>query len=132
MTNEQWEAVEQKLQSLYGITVKLQADGYVLSLQIQRHKMKLYIVVYVDGKIKGEWLMKDCEIRRKFFQKSKHSLLSRKEQEKLKRERKAVRELVLAQSVYYSYSPYWSSFRSLKRHLCQNCTDIALYEEVEA
>lgn len=132
MTKEQWETVEQKLQSLYGIIVKLQADGYVLSLQIQRHKMKLYIVVYVDGKIKGEWLMEDCEIRRKFFQKSKHSLLSRKEQEKLKRERKAFREAVLSNSVYYTYSPYWSSFRSLKRHLCQNCTDITLYEEVEA
>lgn len=128
MTNEQWETAEQELQLPYGI-VKLQADGYVLSMQTQRHKMKLYIAVYVDGKIKGEWLMKDCEIRRKFFQKSKHSLLTRKEQEKLKRERKAVREAVLAHSVYYSYSPYWSSFRSLKRHLRQNCTEITPYEE---
>ena len=94
--------------------------------------MQLYIVVYVDGEIRGKWITEDCEIRRKFFQKHKHSILTRKEQEKLKRERKAFREAVLSNSVYYTYSPYWSSFRSLKRHLCQNCTDITLYEEVEA
>ena len=131
MTNEQWEAAEQNLQSSYRI-VKLQADGYTLSLQTQRYKMQLCIAVYVDGKIQGKWLTEDCEIRRKFFQKHKHSILTRKEQEKLKRDRKAFREAVLSNSVYYTYSPYWSSFRSLKRHLCQNCTDITLYEEAEA
>ncbi len=131
MTKEQWETAEQNLQSSYRI-VKLQADGYTLSLQTQRYKMQLYIVVYVDGEIRGKWITEDCEIRRKFFQKHRRSLLTRKEQEKLKRERKAIREAVLANSIYYTYSPYWSSFRSLKRHLCQNCTDITLYEEVEA
>ena len=131
MTKEQGETAEQNLQSSYRI-VKLQADGYTLSLQTQRYKMQLCIAVYVDGKIQGKWLTEDCEIRRKFFQKHKHSILTRTEQEKLKRERKAFREKVLANSICYTYSPYWSSFRSLKRHLCQNCTDITLCEEVEA
>ena len=90
MTKEQWETAEQNLQSSYRI-VKLQADGYTLSLQTQRYKMQLCIAVYVDGKIQGKWLTEDCEIRRKFFQKHKHSILTRKEQEKLKRERKAFR-----------------------------------------
>lgn len=90
MTKEQWETAEQNLQSSYRI-VKLQADGYTLSLQTQRYKMQLCIAVYVNGKIQGKWLTEDCEIRRKFFQKHKHSILTRKEQEKLKRERKAFR-----------------------------------------
>lgn len=131
MTKEQWETAERILQLPY-CSIKLQADGYTLTLQIEPDKMQLYIVVYVDGEIRGKWITEDCEIRRKFFQKHKHSILTRKEQEKLKRERKAFREAVLSNSVYYTYSPYWSSFRSLKRHLCQNCTDITLYEEVEA
>ena len=77
MTKEQWETAEQNLQSSYRI-VKLQADGYTLSLQTQRYKMQLCIAVYVDGKIQGKWLTEDCEIRRKFFQKHKHSILNRK------------------------------------------------------
>ena len=76
MTKEQWETAEQNLQSSYRI-VKLQADGYTLSLQTQRYKMQLCIAVYVDGKIQGKWLTEDCEIRRKFFQKHKHSILTR-------------------------------------------------------
>lgn len=131
MTKEQWETAERILQLPYR-SIKLQADGYTLTLQTEPDKMQLYIVVYVDGEIRGKWITEDCEIRRKFFQKHKHSILTRKEQEKLKRERKAFREAVLSNSVYYTYSPYWSSFRSLKRHLCQNCTDITLYEEAEA
>ena len=131
MTEEQWKTAELKLQSLHGV-VKLLADGYTLSFLTVRDKMKLYIAVYVNGEIKGKWMIEDCEIRRKFFQKSKHNMLTRKQQEKLKRERKAVREVVLANSVFYTYSPYWSSFRSLKRHLCQNCANITLYEEADA
>ena len=50
MTKEQWETAEQNLQSSYRI-VKLQADGYTLSLQTQRYKMQLCIAVYVDGKM---------------------------------------------------------------------------------
>ena len=77
MTKEQWETAEQNLQSSYRI-VKLQADGYTLSLQTQRYKMQLCIAVYVDGKIQGKWLTEDCEIRRKFFQFSHHSKIQQK------------------------------------------------------
>ena len=35
-------------------------------------------MVYVDGEIRGKWITEDCEIRRKFFQKHRRSLLTRK------------------------------------------------------
>ena len=86
MTKEQWKAVEQKV-LLYPYTIaKLQADGHVLSLSMQRNKMQLVIAVYVDGKIDFHWLQDECEIRRKFFQQRKRSLLTPKDRERLKRD----------------------------------------------
>lgn len=131
MTKEQWKAVEQKV-LLYPYTIsKLQADGHVLSLSMQRHKMRLVIVVYVDGKIDFNWLIEDCEIRRKFFQQRKHSLLTQKDRERMKREKKSIRDEIQEQATYYSYSPYWTSFTALRRHLEQNCVNITPYEEGE-
>ena len=131
MTKEQWKAVEQKV-LLYPYTIaKLQADGHVLSLSMQRHKMRLVIVVYVDGKIDFNWLREDCEIRRKFFQQRKRSLLTQKDRDRLKREKKSIREEITAQATYYTYSPYWTSFTALRRHLEKTCEIITPYEEGE-
>lgn len=131
MTKEQWKAVEQKV-LLYPYTIaKLQADGHVLSLSMQQHKMRLVIVVYVDGKIDFNWLIEDCEIRRKFFQQRKRSLLTQKDRERLKREKKSIREEITAQATYYTYSPYWTSFTALRRHLEKTCESITPYEEGE-
>jgi len=98
---------------------------------MQRDKMQLVIVVYVDGKIDYHWLREDCEIRRKFFQQRKRSLLTQKDRERLKREKKSIREEITAQATYYSYSPYWTSFTALRRHLEKNCESITPYEEGE-
>lgn len=69
MTKEQWSAVEQKILNYSYTIARIQADGHVLSLSMQRDKMQLVIVVYVDGKIDYHWLREDCEIRRKFSSK---------------------------------------------------------------
>lgn len=131
MTKEQWKAVEQKV-LLYPYTIaKLQADGHVLSLSMQRQKMRLVIVVYVDGKIDFNWLNEDCEIRQKFFQLRKRSLLTQKDRDRLKREKKSIREEIQEQATYYTYSPYWTSFTALRRHLEKTCESIAPYEEGE-
>lgn len=128
MTQEQWNIVESRLQ-FYGGHVRLKIDDYHVALYVAQYKMKLVIAIYVDGEIRGEWIVNDCEIRRKFYQCSNHSLLSRKDKEKLKREKKAVREKAMKMYGYQSFSPYWTSFRSLKRHLIQNNTSIELCEE---
>ena len=124
-------AVEQKILNYPYTIAKIRADGHVLSLSMQRDKMQLVIAVYVDGKIDYHWLREDCEIRRKFFQQRKRSLLTQKDRERLKREKKSIREEITAQATYYSYSPYWTSFTALRRHLEQNCESITPYEEGE-
>ena len=131
MTKEQWKAVEQKVLLYPYTSVKIRADGHVLSVIMLQNKMRLLIVVYVDGKLDYNWLLEDCEIRRKFFQQRKRSLLTRKDRERLKREKKSIREEITAQATYYTYSPYWTSFTALRRHLEKTCESIAPYEEGE-
>lgn len=131
MTKEDWESVERKL-CYPGAGVHLKVDGYKVTLRVMTIKMKMVIAVYVDGYIKGEWLAKDCDIRRKFYQKRKHSLLTAAGKKKLAKERKSVQKAVKEQTTYYSFTPYWNSIRSLKRHFIKNNESIEICEEESA
>lgn len=131
MTKEDWESVERKLR-YPGAGVHLKVDGYKVTLRVMTIKMKMVIAVYVDEFIKGEWLAKDCDIRRKFYQRSKHSLLTAADKKKLTKERKSVQKAVKEQTTYYSFTPYWNSLRSLKRHFIKNNESIELCEEESA
>lgn len=128
MTKEEWESVERKL-CYPGDGVHLKIDGYNVTLRVMIYKMKMVIAIYVNGYIKCEWLIKDCDIRRRFYQRSKHSLLTAAEKKKLARKSKSVQKEVQEWATYYSFSPYWTSFRSLKRHLIKNNTSIELCKE---
>ena len=77
---------------------------------------------------KGKWLLEDCEIRRRFCQKHTKSLLNAKGKQKLKRERKEIREQVIKNTTYEWYEPYFSSFRTLKSHFIKNNNSIELVE----
>lgn len=94
MTKEEWKQAEEKLNSAFS-RVDLLVDGYVVTIRKEPcDKMRLGLTVYVDGTIKGEWVVQDCEIRRKFYYCSERSLLTAKERKKLQKERKAVRQPV--------------------------------------
>lgn len=131
MTKEDWESVERKL-CYPGAGVHLKVDGYKVTLRVMTIKMKMVIVVYVDEFIKGEWLAKDCDIRRRFYQCRKHSLLTAAGKKKLAKERKSVQKAVKEQTTYYSFAPYWASFRSLKCHFIKNNESIEICEEESA
>ena len=126
MTKEDWKEAERRLSYPFG-RAEFLIDGYKVTVVVVEDKpLKYTLAVYVDGKIKYEWALKDCEIRRKFYFESKRSLLSATERKKLNREKKAVRDAVLAQSKYIVYLPYFSSFRSLKSKLLNNNDAIEL------
>ncbi len=132
MNAEDWKSVETKL-CLSGSSVKLKADGYELTLIIIPYKsLKNCIAVYVNGSIKGEWVLNDCDIRRRFYCRHTRSLLTQKVKKRLKKESKAVREIVLSHPTEYDwFEPYWSSFRSLKSHLIKNNNSIEIIQEGE-
>ena len=125
MTKEEWEYAEKRLYNTYS-RLQLKVDDYDVSIVVEPLKpLKNVLVVYVNGEWKGKWLSEDCEERRRFYQKHTGNILSRKEQKRLAREKKAVREAV-GKTTYDWYSPYWTSFRTLKSHLIKNNKSIEL------
>jgi hypothetical protein len=133
MTNEEWKTVEDELKSPFG-HAKLKCDGYEVALVVQRYKeLKFRITIYVDGWIKGKYVTEDSEIRRKFMcprSKYVYSAKSRIEAKKMKK-----KELELLKSKGFDpwrkityWTPFWSSFRSLKSHLRKNCETIELID----
>lgn len=130
MTTEDWKKVENALLSPYG-KVNMKIDGYDVTIICVLEKPLHYCLgVYIDEKIKGEWITEDCEIRRRFYQKHTKSLLDSKQKKRLKRERKALREEILKQSSYDWYEPYWKSVRSMKSHFIKNNNSIELVEAI--
>lgn len=128
MTDEQWKDVEKKLVPPFG-RVELEIDGYKVAIVAGLvDKMKYGFVVYVNGFIRAEWSMNDCEIRRRFYYESKKSLLKGSEKAKIEKMRKSVREEILQRTKYSVYLPYWGSFSRLKAHLIKNNQSIELVE----
>lgn len=118
MTDANWQKVEQELKGTYG-HVELLIDGYKIDLikVLDSEQQRLYIAVYVDSKIRGEWITSDCEIRRKFYYCSKHCALKRKDIDALKKIMgKRDFEKNKEKWSYEIYSPYFGSFRTLKSH----------------
>ncbi len=125
MTAEEWKEAEKRLNAFR--VVKLLIDGYTVSLMLCRENMKLYILVYVNGKVKGEWITTDCEERRRFMYKSKRCLIGKYDKKKglSKRQYDKLKE----KYTHYYYSPYFSSFKTLKSQFTKNNKDIQLLEK---
>ena len=128
MTVEDWKEVETRLSIPYS-SVKLRIDGYDVTIGHAMEKpLKYCLVIYIDGIFKTKWVLEDCEIRRRFCSKHTKNLLTAKEKKALMRQRKALREQIMKDMTFEWYSPYWSSFRSLKSHLIKNNKSIELVE----
>lgn len=129
MTNEDWKLIENKL-SYVGSQIHLEIDGYSITLMVEPYKkLQNCIAVYVDGKIKNDWVFQDCEIRRRFYQKHTKCLvkIDRKKLEKASKDVKKMVEEYRKEHTYEYFEPYWMTFNTLKRHFIKNNTSIELY-----
>ncbi|MBQ3566798.1 MAG: hypothetical protein IJA12_06435 [Oscillospiraceae bacterium] len=130
MTAEDWKYCEEALSGYYG-RVRLKVDDYDVTLAVvPTGKLKQEIAVYVNGEIRCEWFLNDCDIRQRFYQEHKKCFFSQKDLKKIKREKKEIREMLLKGAYHYWYSPTWTSFRSLKSHLLKNNQSIELDEKI--
>lgn len=122
LTAADWAEIEKQLGHLYHPVI-LKIDGYLVTLQLERiGKLRLAIVVWVNGAFKGEWISKDCEERRRFYRSRKRSLLTGRRRAAFVKDvgkRYASKSKLLTETfVYYEF--YWASFAALKRHLVRN------------
>lgn len=130
ITKEQWVAIEFELSHPHGI-VKLDCDGYQVSLQVEMaKKLKYEIAVYVNGFIRGAWLANDSEEGRRFLptiEKFVHSAHHRAEMIKIyggKRCKKADLERINKKFSMRRFS--WTSFTPLRRHYLKNNKTVSL------
>lgn len=136
MNDEQWKKAEEIVSCPYGI-LRLKIDGYNITVIMAHEKgLKYCLAVYVNGKIKGEWIVNDCEERRRFYhQVTKNTLTAKKKAEMIKtvgkrRFEKWVKENPELYSYKY-YEPYFGSFRMLKSHFVKNNESIEMVEKFD-
>ncbi len=128
MTKEDWDVFEKKLSNPYGGRVKLLVDGYKITVVVVQDKpLHFCLEVYVNGKIKGEWLVNDCDIRRRFFRKSSKKLYSTAVIREFQKELGKGRAEKLAAERFEHYTPYWNTAKSLKAHLIKNNQSITFF-----
>lgn len=130
ITKEQWVAIEFELSHPHGI-VKLDCDGYQVSLQVEMaKKLKYEITVYVNGFSRGAWLVGDSEEGRRFLPTTErfvHSAGHRAEMIKIyggKRCKKADLERINKKFSMRRFS--WTSFTPLRRHYVKHNKTISL------
>ncbi|ACV64885.1 conserved hypothetical protein [Desulfofarcimen acetoxidans DSM 771] len=131
ITKQEWQEVEEQLQSFY-TTVKLKCDEYNISLRLERlNQFKNVISVYVNGVVKGTWLMEDCEERKRFMRPVKKSLYSQKRKEEMKKfSKKKLKEYGIdLEATYTCYLPFWKSFKKMRSHLTKNNKTIELVKD---
>lgn len=125
-----WKRIEESLSGRFGAE-HLMCDGYKLTIQREREKNKLVLVVYVNGVRKGEWTRQDCEERRRFFCPSTRRLFSKAKADKItagmgkRYKEKWIAEMGLDKTMTI-YMPVWSSFTALRRHLIKNNKEILM------
>lgn len=116
MTEDEWKIVEEDLK-IIGNPVKLRIDNYDIALRLgQISTYKNGIFIYINGYMKGIWLARECEERKRFLQKHEHNLYDNKTNKQiLKLGKKRRTELGLDDKLkYVSYTSYWTSFKQLK------------------
>ncbi len=133
MTVKDWDKAQTAIEYSYSGICRFMIDGYkVTLLRIAVNPYKREIAVYVNGKIKGEWIMcktdEAKEICRRFYCPKKVNIVKMPKGKVSKAERKSIEELATKYN-YTSYDPYWTSFNRLKSHLMKNNKDISLIEE---
>ena len=140
MTNEDWKQVEEN----WGyIRITLQVDNYKLDIVPERSKMKIYNMVYVNGKFEGIDLItitkqdyqtepKWSELATRFYQTRKKSLRPEKEIKKLEKlfGKKKAKELGFNKRTHFYKQPWWTSFKLFKLHLIKYNKDIKLIKTI--
>lgn len=127
MTDEEWRKVEEALKHPPFGCVKMEADGYKLTITFAREQaMKYCLAVYVDNAIKVEWAKGECEISRKFYRKSTRRTISKAELKKIGMTEKQYEKIMGRKNEYDVYLPYWGSFARLKSHLQKNNNNLTL------
>lgn len=129
MTKEEWEKVNESLQSVFIGGAKLEIDGYEVYLKLmQVSQFKNAIAIYVNGAFKGKWLLEDCEERRRFLPCKTRTLVTQADIKAYGIRGKKQIQAFKDRYQYQVYSTMWTSFSAMRKHFEANNKEINLLE----
>ncbi|OSQ49636.1 MULTISPECIES: hypothetical protein [Thalassospira] len=129
---DKWKQIEETLKGVFG-KIKVQADGYELTLTKSIDRERLVTLVHVNGEIKGKWFRAKngkplypearfwFPMRRRAWPIKKHSEL-KKAFGKREADQMTALETVC-------FSPMWTSPRSLIAHLKKHFPELEIVED---
>jgi hypothetical protein len=128
MTKDEWALLERELSSLYG-SAELTIDGYTVTFQTGLCDRRLVIAVYVNGWMKGEWVVNKTEECKRFCRPVVTNLFKPSERKRLTKgfSKSMIKKYfpnIDKKGEYYS--PHWLTFAPLKRHLIANNKSVVL------
>lgn len=126
-TKAQWEYIKERLSGLYG-SVELRIDGFDVCYERAQIKNRLVINTWVNGEMRGIWLVDKTEEATKFLFLATKKVYSKKF---LVGMRKAIGKAAFekqgyADAIVSAYTPIWNSFGALKAALLKRNRDIEL------
>jgi len=130
-----WEEIKSRLENLGG-SVKLLADGHEVSLYKVHDGKRVFVSVYVDGYVKGEWMMTDkgqpLHPESRFFRPAKKALWSRKQLPALRKiyGKKKAEEMVKPRVI--AFMPDFGTEGSAVAHLKKHFPDLEIKPDEEA
>lgn len=137
---EQWNGIEQALDNQLFHEVRMVIDGYrITAMKVVTGKTRLGILVHVDGKILGEWVLPDengepKEVARRFWRERRRALYPPKKRARLEKSfgKRQVREYFPnIDKVHRCWVPEWTSAHALRRHLVKNNDEIRVLGPME-
>ena len=108
MQQHEWEKAREKIK--LGENVTMNIDGYEVTLKpVKYNGFSTAVLPFVNGEYKSEWLLKDCEERRRFYHIANIRL-------------QGFREVEDCRAI-------WTSFELMKRCFEKNNSSIELLKE---
>ncbi len=129
MTKEEWKQIEDEL--VYGLhhSITLRCDEHIVYLVLSRANMRLKIMILLkDADLAGiitkkhdELSDKEREIMEKLFCKKTKNSINKSELSRSKLSKREKEKILSMNKKYVYYSPYFTSFNTLRRTLEKNC-----------
>ncbi|MCF8327163.1 MAG: hypothetical protein K9I29_02630 [Bacteroidales bacterium] len=128
MKEEDWYKIQKNWWNQFHY-VKLQVDGYTITMHLMQNKNKLQKLLFVDGVIEGKWFISpDKHPESKFYQSRAWRFYTskfRKDMEAIWGKRAAAKRFDWGR-VYYTKKMHRTSFTAFRKHYEKNFKSIEL------
>lgn len=117
MTRDDWKDIEKQL-VFPGARVTLQRDQFRVDLVVVRLKMRMFIVPYVDGHMRGTHITTECEERRRFMRPVVRKPKFTAKEEKAYGKRWCATYVKNHTRTFYTFD--WTSVAAIRRHFTKH------------